>query len=197
VVKKRGRPKKVLIETTSSLDHVPCGDNLSDNDKDNTSPVVKELERSKETSSNISNIIEGKKKVLKKRGRPRINRSTDFGLERKEVESDDLEEEESSEEEPEPESEEEEYEVDEEEEKQVNKKRRTTTSSSILDRKIPQTNPPISSSAKKIPFEEESKLERLTRLANILQISIQSNSLDIKRAFKTMRKINEVSIINR
>lgn len=58
---------------------------------------------------------------------------------------------------------------------------------------------PPSSSVKKVSssFAEESKLDRLTRLAGILQLTSDPRNFDVKRALKTLDKISEIDDISK
>lgn len=80
--------------------------------------------------------------------------------------------------------------------KASSKKRRVmnTKDSALSGTKVFASDEVVSSSLKKTQQPEESKLERLSRLANILLITIAPHSFDLKRALKTMNKINEVKL---
>jgi hypothetical protein len=82
--------------------------------------------------------------------------------------------------------------------KASSKKRRVmnTKDSALSGTKVFASDGVVSSSLKKTQQPEESKLERLSRLANILLITIAPHSFDLKRALKTMNKINEVENIS-
>lgn len=80
--------------------------------------------------------------------------------------------------------------------KRVRKPRDKSTSAATVPKEKPAA---ASSSAKKTPAlpAEESKLERLTRLAGILQLTTHPRDFDGKRALKTLDKIGEVNDISR